>query len=218
MTPFGKLKNSLSNVKQAFGTPDATLLTTGTPAWALIEDVQLGTMTMSVGVDTFRVCTFVVQVRLDGEQPYQASVRQRVHELQVARLPIGVPICARVDPADRSRVVLDWDTPAPTVTVPPRTDGLGAAQVLATGAPCTVVVVQHAPIGLRSADGHPMHSLRLTVVPEQGSPYETQVGQAVPPAALPGLYPGAHLPARVHPVDPQVVAVDWHSVSMATSR
>src|SRR5690606_27248019 len=111
--------------KDAIGSPDTTLLTEGIPAWGAIEDVQLGGTTITVGVDQYRVCSFRLQVRIDGREPYTATAKQRVQELALARRS-GAPVCVRVDPADPQRVQIDFESPAPTVTVPAPTDGSGA--------------------------------------------------------------------------------------------
>lgn len=199
--------------KEALGTPDAKLLTEGVPAWGAIEDVQLGGATVTIGVDQYRVCSFRLQVRTDGQQPYTATAKQRVHELALARLS-GQPVCVRVDPADPQRVQIDFDSPAPVVTVPQRTDGTGLADVLARGEACEVVVTQAAqPIGLRSHDGHDIVAFHLTVVPVGAAPYEVQVAMPHPASALPYVHAGARLPARRLPEQADAVVIDWDAAA-----
>lgn len=198
--------------KDAMGSPDAELLQSGIPAWGMVQDVQLGGTTVTIGVDEYRVCTFVLQVRLDGQQPYTATAKQRVHELVLARLSGGGPYCVKVHPDDPSRVQIDFDSPPPVVTVPPRADGSGLADVLARGVPCEVVVAQTQPMGLRSHEGHDIVGFLLTVVPTAGQPYQVQVAVPLPAAQLPSVYPGARLPGRVLPEDPNSVVIDWAAV------
>jgi hypothetical protein len=59
-------------LKDALGSPDTQLLTEGIPAWGAIQDIQLGGTQITIGVDQYRVCTFQVEVRTDGQQPYLA--------------------------------------------------------------------------------------------------------------------------------------------------
>lgn len=204
-------------LKDALGSPDTQLLTEGIPAWGAIQDIQLGGTQITIGVDQYRVCTFQVEVRTDGQQPYVATAKQRVHELALARFS-GAPVCVRVDPTDPQRIQIDFDSPAPVVTVPRSTDGRGLADVLARGVPCEVVVVQAGqPIGLRSHEGHDVVPFQLTVLPEGGTPYEVQVAMPRPADALPLLFPGARLPGRRLPEEPNAVVVDWAAAAAASA-
>ena len=200
-------------LKEAVGSVDSQLLTTGIPAWGALQDVQLNGTQVSIGVDQYRVCTFTVQVRIDGEQPYVATTKQRVHELALARLSGAGAVCVRVDPADRQHIAIDFDSPAPVVTVPATTGPGSRGDVLERGAPCEVVVAQSQPMGLRSQEGHDITGFALTVVPAEGTPYQAQVAGPVPAVNLPQVFPGSRLPARVLPEDPNAVVIDWAAVA-----
>jgi len=202
-------------LKDAIGSTDGELLASGIPAWGAIQGVQLNGTQVTIGVDQYRVCTFTVEVRLDGETPYRATVRQRVHELALARLDTAGAVCVKVDPSDRSRIALDLDSPPPVVRVPAPAPGTGRAAIVERGTDCEVVIVGHQPIGLRSHEGDDIHGFVLTVVPSDGAPYQAQVGLPLPPAALPLVFPGSRLPARVLPEEPGSVAILWESVAVA---
>ena len=53
-----------------------------------------------------------------------------------------------------------------------------------------------------------MHALTLTVATGVETPYQIQVGNAVPASALPLLYPGSKLNAKLGD-GPNDVVVDW---------
>ena len=95
----------------------------------------------------------------------------------------------------------------PTVTV--KREGGGAAEVLARGLPVRAVIVQTQPLGMKNEEGVDLHAFLLTVLPEGKAPYQAKVGNPVPTEAVPLLYPGANLPAKVLPEEPDGVVIDW---------
>jgi hypothetical protein len=201
--------------KDAIGSTDGELLANGIPAWGAIKDVSLNGTQVTVGVDQYRVCTFAVEVRIDGEQAYTASARQRVHEIALARLSTAGAVCVKVDPTDRRRVQIDFDSPVPVVRLPEPAPGTGRADIVSRGTDCGVVVTQNQPIGLRSHEGDEIHAFVLTVVPVDGTPYQVQVGLPLPVQHLPLVFPGSRLPGKVLPEDPNSVAIVWESVTVA---
>ena len=60
-----------------------------------------------------------------------------------------------------------------------------AARILELGTACQVVIVQSQPLGMRNHKGDDMYALLVTVMAEGRAPYEVQIGNAVPAAALP---------------------------------
>jgi hypothetical protein len=156
-----------------------------------------------------RNCDFVVRVMMDGQQPYDVNITQRVQEVSLPQLmQPGVVVALRVDPADHSRVAIDFSTQPPEVTLPESTGDHSAAHVLATGKPITVVLVADQQLGMKSAKGDPVHALTLTVATGVDTPYQVQVGNAVPASALPLVYPGSKLHARLG-AEPGEIVVDW---------
>jgi hypothetical protein len=85
-----------------------------------------------------------------------------------------------------------------------------AARILEYGVPCTAVIVQSQPMGMRNPAGNDMYAFVLTVMAEGRSPYQTQVGNPVPANAVPLIYPGSTLPAKRIPdgADHEIV-IDW---------
>ena len=192
------------------GGADSTLLATGRLGRGEITGIQLSNTTMSVmnGLEE-RICTFTLRVMLDGEQPYEATTTQRVPEINIPALQQpGVVLAVRVDPNDRTKVAIDFNSQAPQVQVAEATGPGSAAHVLATGAPVTVVVVGSQPLGITNHAGDPVHALTLTVADGVPTPYQVQVGNAVPATALPLLYPGSKLHAKLGD-QPGAIVVDW---------
>ena len=204
---FGDLLNSAN---QAFGGADAELLKNGLIGRGEVIGLAPGSTTVTVmnGLEE-RTCTMTLNVMLDGQQPYQAQVTQRVQEVYIPQLSSGgAVVTVRVDAADHSKIALDFNTPVPEVTLPASEGQNSAAWILEHGKPITVVLVANQPIGVKNAKGEPVQALTLTVATGVPTPYQIQVGNAVPATALPLLYPGSKLHAKLGD-GPNDVVVDW---------
>ena len=181
---------------------------------ALVLDASLAGMAISVGVEEYRVVNVRLQVFVDGQQGYVTDCRQKVEEWRLGQL-VGQAFAVRVDRQNPMQVALDFSTAAPIVTMPRPADGAGsAAALLMTGTPADAVIVSNSPLGLRTWDGHDMYLFTLTVIPPNGAPYQTQVGNPMPANALPYVFPGARVPVKMG-VGPNDLAIDW---SMAAAR
>jgi hypothetical protein len=86
---------------------------------------------------------------------------------------------------------------------------LKAADLLANGNPCEVVIVETQPLGMKNPAGVDLHAFLFTVFVPGQVPYQAKVGNPVPPEAVPLLFPGSRLPAKVSPSESQAIAVDW---------
>lgn len=202
------------------GTADPDVLHNGILGQGLIVSIQETGTSVGSEHDPRPVCEFVVQVRLDNTPPYTAQVRQSV---QLAWVPQFVPgqtmVAVRVDPADHSRVALDFSREAPTVTVPEPAAGTpSAASVLASGVPVRAVVIQSQPLNARNQAGADLYALVLTILQEGHAPRQVQVGNPVPASCVPLLYPGSNMPARAVPDQPQMVVIDWDAALAEASR
>lgn len=196
--------------RQLTGGVDQELIATGILARGELLSVAPSGTTISVmnGL-TERTCEFVVRVMMDGQQPYDAKVSQRVQEVSIPQLTQpGIVVAVRVDAADHSRIALDFATQPPEVKLPESTGANSAADILAHGKPVTVVLVANQPIGVTNAKGDPVHALTLTIATGVDTPYQIQVGNAVPASALPLLFPGSKLYAKIG-AGPNDVVVDW---------
>jgi hypothetical protein len=88
-------------------------------------------------------------------------------------------------------------------------ESMSLAEILATGLPARVVVVGSEVMSPSMDDkaGHPVYRFIVTVVRDGVEPYRWNLGQGVAPSALPLIYPGANLPAKV--ANGEYVAIDW---------
>jgi hypothetical protein len=204
---FSKLKSAVAGVDA--GSIDNAVLGRG-----VIVSVQPTGTTITVGNLEQRICVFQVEVALNDTKPYMATCRQRIPMWTMAQIQPGATVVAvRVDANDMSRVAIDWETPAPTVRLPQSAANGSAAEVLATGDPCRVIVQQFQDLGMTNPAGLPMYAFALTVIPANGNAYQAQVGNPVPNEAMAYLYPGSQLPARVMPGQPNGIAIDWARVT-----
>jgi hypothetical protein len=204
---FGDLLNSAN---QAFGGADAEVIQNGIVGRGEVLGVDASGMTLQIGNGLVeRKCTLTLNVMIDGQQPWQAQVTQRIQEVYIPQLSAGGAVVAvRVDPNDHSRIAIDFDTPVPEVTLPASEGQNSAAWILEHGKPITVVLVANSPIGVKNAKGDPVHALTLTVATGVPEPYQIQVGNAVPASALPLVFPGSKLHAKLGD-GPNDVVVDW---------
>ena len=159
------------------------------------------------------MCVFTVEVALDNVPRYTATCRQAVLATVLPQLMMpGATVAVRVDPDDHSRIALSLGEAPPTVTMAgsgdPNTGS--AARILEDGVPCEAVIVETQPMGMRSPTGEDMYAFVLTVLAEGRPPYQIQVGNPVPAAAVPLLYPGNTVPAKRMPNgDDREVVIDW---------
>ena len=203
---FDDLGDSIRNVT---GGTDNELIATGTLGRADLLGVDVSGTTMQFGNGLVeRKCTFTLQVYLEGEAPYQATCVQRVQEVYIPQLIPGQTVLAvRVNPADHTEVAIDFASEVPNVKIKASEGKDSAAWVLANGTEAKVVLVANQPMGLTSAAGDPVQALTLTV--DKGAEsYQVQVGNGVPNSALPLLFPGSKLYAKIGD-EPNAVVVDW---------
>ena len=203
----------LDDIGDAFrsftGGVDGDLIAGGILGRADLLGVDISGTTLQIGNGLVeRKCDFTLQVYLDGQTPYQAACTQRIQEVYIPQLIPGQTVLAvRVDPADHSKVAIDFNSEVPDVTVAAGQGHDSAAWVLANGTEANVVLVANQPIGLKSSSGDPVHALTLTVDKGADS-YQVQVGNGVPNTALPLLFPGSKLYAKIGD-GPNDVVVDW---------
>lgn len=204
---FSKLKSAVAGV-------DADSIDNARLGRGVIVSVQPTGTTITTGNLEQRICIFQVEVALDDTKPYTATSRQRIPVWTMAQIQPGATVVAvRVDANDPSRFAIDWDTPAPTVRLPQTAANGSAAEVLARGASCRVIVQQFQDLGMTNPAGLPIYAFALTVIPANGNAYQAQVGNPVPNEAMAFIFPGSQLPAKVMPGDPNSIAIDWATVA-----
>jgi hypothetical protein len=205
-------------LRKLTGGTDKKLLQTGLLGQGLITDLRVTGTTVQTGNGLVqRSCVFTVQVTLDGKEPYEATCKQRILEVQIPQFkPGSTTVAVRVNPEDPTDIALDLATAPPEVTMAAGSGDHSAATVLATGEPAQAVIVESTSLNKRNQAGVEVYAYTLTVMPTDRDPYQIQVGNPTPPAALPFLYPGSHVPVKIGSV-PNAVVIDWDKAA-ADSR
>jgi hypothetical protein len=197
------------------GSVPKELLEQGLLGRAIIVSVQQTSVSTGADFDPAHVCVFTVEVALDNIPRYTATCRQAVRATILPQLMMpGATVAVRVDQNDHSRIALSLGEQPPTVTMASSGDPntASAARILEQGVPCTAVIVQSQPLGMRNSTGDDMYAFMLTILAEGRAPYQIQVGNPVPVAALPLLYPGNTVPAKRMPDgDDHEVVIDWRA-------
>lgn len=205
----------LSKMRDLSGSVSKELLQEGLLGRGIIVSVQPTSVSTGADFNPSHVCVFTVEVALDNVPRYTTTCRQAVRATILPQLMApGVTVAVRVDPKDQSRIALSLGEEPPTVTMASTGDANtgSAARILDLGQPCKAVIVQSQPLGMRNAKGDDMYAFSLTVMAEGRPPYQIQVGNPVPAAAVPLLYPGNTVPAKRMPGgDDRELVIDWET-------
>ena len=181
---------------------------------AIIVGVQQTAVSTGADFDPAHVCVFTVEVALDNVPRYTATSRQAVKATILPQLLMpGATVAVRVDPSDRTHRApgeaaagSDHRQP-PVIQTPARPRGSSSS-----GVPCKAVIVESQPLGMRNQKGDDMYAFMITVMAEGRPPYEIQVGNPVPAAAVPLIYPGNTVPAKRMPAgDERELVIDWEA-------
>jgi hypothetical protein len=210
-----------SKMRDLTGSVPKELLQNGLLGRGIIVSVQQTSVSTGVDFDPSHVCVFTLEVALDNTPRYTATCRQAVRATILPQLMMpGATVAVRVDPSDQSRIVLSLGEEPPTVTMASSGDPKvgSAARILAEGAPCRAVIVQSQPLGMRNPRGDDMYAFLLTVMADGQPPYQIQVGNPGPAAAVPLLYPGNTVPTKRMPAgDERELAIDWDAALAQTA-
>lgn len=199
------------------GSADDSVILNGILGRGEITNLTMSGMMLQTGNGLVeRKCTITANVFLDSTPMFVATIVQRVQEIMIPQLFSGSAVVAvRVDPIDHTKVAIDSSSDVPEVTLARATDHAhSAAYLVANGKPIKVVLVANQPLGKKNADGVEMYALQLTTYEGVDTPYQLTVGNPVPASALPLLFPGSKLHARLGD-DPNSVVVDWAAGSAA---
>lgn len=199
------------------GSADNSVIQNGVLGRGEITGLTTSGMTLQTGNGLVeRKCTITANVFLDNTPMFVATIVQRVQEIVIPQLSSGNAVVAvRVDHTDHSRVAIDFASAVPEITLARSTDNAhSAAYLLANGKLIKVVLVANQPLGKKNADGVEIYALQLTAYEGVDTPYQLTVGNPVPATALPLLFPGSKLHARLGD-HPNSVVVDWAAGSAA---
>ncbi len=148
---------------------------------------------------------FWVRVQVDGAQPYETRVRQRVREEDLEWMQPGDVIGCRVDPGDRDRLVLYVPDIAETGRV-------SISKILSDGRRADATVLAAAPVAADyGGRDDPVLRLDLELCAwDEVKPWHVRLIQPVPLAAIGLVDLGQHLEVAFFTVDRgESVAVDW---------
>ena len=154
-----------------------------------------------------------VLVKLQNVEPYQAEFSQPVEQawwLELTKDP-QKPFAVRVAKTDRNKVRIAFDVDPKNVAV----DTGSAAEILANGLAGRAILVENEELRPQklNKNGEPMYRFLLTVMLDGKDPYRVNVGNGVPPSALPFLFPGSNVPVKVDPASPNGVVIDWEQAA-----
>ena len=204
-----------SKMRELSGSVPKELLEQGLLGRGIIVSVQQTGVSTGADFDPAHVCVFTVEVALDNVPRYTATCRQAVRATILPQLMMpGATVAVRVDSNDRNRVALSLNEQPPVVTMASSGDANtgSAARILEYGTPCKAVIVETQPLGMRNPKGDDMYAFMLTVIADGRPPYQIQVGNPVPAAAVPLLYPGNTVPAKRMPDgDDRELVIDWQA-------
>lgn len=86
---------------------DQQLLATGEPALARILNLEMGGMTVTVGVHRQLQVVLSLEVHRQGAAPYAARLTTLISELQIPQLQPGAWVRVRLDPSNPARLALE---------------------------------------------------------------------------------------------------------------
>jgi hypothetical protein len=213
----------MDKMRSVVGGVSPELMQNGTLAWGEVVSVQMTGMSVSRGdqVTTQKqVCNITLSVIMDNTPPFQASVKQGIPVLVLPQLSSpGAVVAVRVNPASHQEVAVDLSVEPPTVTLAAGgPNSSSAAELLATGTAARAIIIQSQPLGVRNQAGVDMFALMVTIRCDGMPPYQTKMGNPVPPNGLPLLYPGSNLPAKVRPGQQGQCIIDWESAVAEATR
>jgi len=205
----------INKMKTSMGGDDSQLMATGQLGRAEVMNLRIsGSSVQHGGAPPEQVCVFELTVYLDDTPPFPAEVRKRVPVYAISQIQPGHTVVAvRVDPADHSRVGIDFSVEPPSVRLAQTPGRVTAQELLERGDSCEVVIIQFEPLGVKSSvSGLDMYAFMLTVMAPGQAPYQIQVGNPVPPEAVPLLFPGSRLPAKyLVGAARENVVIDWQT-------
>lgn len=210
----------------------AAAIPNGIPARALIRAIGETGWT----INEAPVFSFDLEVHGEGPAPYPVTVKQMVPRMLVGAVLPGHEVSVRVDPADASRVAIDWsemphppgaaapDDPAALLSsIPPERRG-SAADLLARGRRGTARLLGIRDLGdavetglMPAGDpraGARVALLELEVKLPGRDPYQAKVVHWLPAELVGRVGPGRRLVVAVDRDDPEhEVAVDWEAAA-----
>jgi hypothetical protein len=208
---------------------DSKVLDSGVPGQAVVMSLE---PTGTVINDMYYVCNIGLRVQLPAQAPFDVIVKQSVPLHAMARVDPGRTVAVKVDPVDRTKVAIDFNTvvtgPAPAAMADPSagmiagavaTGGLSGITVSSTvdllksGQRVLGVLTEYADTGNTPASlgvaptrpefaNDPLYAVTLQLHVSNTAPIESKVVHRVPRAQVPNLTMGMQLNCAVDPSNP----------------
>jgi hypothetical protein len=118
------------------------LLQVGVPAHARVLGVQMGGMTVSVGVNRQLQLVIGLEVHRPGAAPYNAQLTTLVSELQIPQVQPGAWLAVRIDPANPSDMAIEALGVGPPGAAPAAAAAMAGAPGAMPGPPQGMVGAQ----------------------------------------------------------------------------
>jgi hypothetical protein len=210
-------------LRQATGSVSRKLLEEGLLGQGIITGVRQTGVSTGADFNPSHVCEFTVEVSLDNTPRYTATCRQAVLATILPQLlNPGTTVAVRVNPDDHSEIALSLGEAPPTITVSSTSGDANtgsASEILSYGDPCRVVIVESQPLGRKNQKGVDIYAILMTVMVDGRPPYQVPVGNPVPAAAVPLLYPGNNVPAKcMLSRGEKNVVIDWDAALAEATR
>jgi hypothetical protein len=164
----------------------------------------------------------------------QITMKEYVPLMLLGALSTGRPLPVKVDPANPSNVVIEWESamsgsmpmggapgagqfamgqmqPMPTPPPPlPRAEAdREKKRILADGIPGTARILASSPTGQMDDQGRPIHQMTLQIEIQGRQPVMGPALAGVPAERADQLEVGESVPVKADPNNPSSIAIDW---------
>ncbi len=178
-----------------------------------------------------------VQDQMYGSR--QITVKEYVPLMMLGTLSSGRPLPVKVDPANPSNVVIEWESalsggmpmagapmgqtpeagqfamgqmqqmPMPPPPLPKAESDREKKRILAEGIPGTARILASSPTGQMDDQGRPIHQMTLQIEIQGRQPVMGPALAGVPPERADQLEVGDSVPVKADPNNPASIAIDW---------
>jgi hypothetical protein len=153
---------------------------------------------------------------------YEAAIKEIMPLLRLATLNSGEPLTVKIDPADRTNFVIEWDgstvssldaTSADdaysSAAVSPAMKAADKARILATGTPAKATVLESSFAGRADAHDQPIYTLTFQIEVPGRPVIHRRTEAGVPLDRIAQLQPGKTVALKVDRYNPNTMAIDW---------
>jgi hypothetical protein len=164
----------------------------------------------------------------------QVTLKEYVPLMLLGTLSSGRPLPVKVDPANPSNVVIEWESamsggmpmagapgagqfamgqmqpmPTPPPPLPKAEADREKKRILAEGIPGTARILASSPTGQMDDQGRPIHQMTLQIEIQGRQPVMGPALAGVPTERADQLEVGDSVPVKADPDNPSSIAIDW---------